>query len=112
MKIPAVQPTPVSKRAIWARLGSWAKKKGVGIYELLGTEGDIDASQKEYTILFESAVRYFQDRQFEKAIKNFERCLSLRSDDKAALLFITTARTFMTEGIPSGFDGTIELTEK
>ena len=88
------------------------KEKGVGIYELCGVSGEIDDPQKTYNEQFAGAVRFFQERQFDKAVQGFETCLQVRPDEKAAILYLRTCRHIVTEGIPSDFSGGIELTEK
>ena len=88
------------------------KEQGVGIYELCGISGEIDDPQNQYNEQFAAAVRLFQEQQFEKAIKEFEKCLQVRLVEKAVILYLQTCRQFIAEGAPGDFSGCIELTEK
>jgi adenylate cyclase len=88
------------------------KKQGIGVYELLGRKGDLDPDTRQFVSLFESAVRYFQNREFAKAAENLDCCLQSRPHDKAALLYQKTIQSLLQTGIPDSFDGCLELTEK
>jgi len=88
------------------------KEKGVGIYEMLGTSGCLTPSQKEYTEIFEAAVKKFQQVQFPQAVEGFGHCLKQRSDDTAALLYLNTSRKLIETGPPENFNGCLELTSK
>jgi len=88
------------------------KKIAVGIYELLCPAGGVESSEQHYNGLFETAVRYYQDGRFDQAMQNFQRCLALRQEDKAALLYLKTTEQLADNPPPVDFDGCIELTAK
>lgn len=105
-----------SRDAIEARyLGSVrvvGKKQGIGIYELMARAGELDGQTRQWIGLFETAVRHFQQREFDKAADTLSRCLQYRPQDKAALLYQQTIQSLLQTGIPDSFDGCLELTEK
>jgi adenylate cyclase len=88
------------------------KKNSVGIYELLGKSGTVSGEQKEFSQLFEKAVRFFQEKQFVKSETQLRKCLDKRPGDKSIQLYLSTIERFNKDGVPEDFDGGIELVSK
>ena len=88
------------------------KTQGVGVYELLGPAESMSDEQAAYAELFASAIQHYEQGQFDVATKVFEQCLCDRADDIAASLYWRTCKSYLADGPPDDFNGTIELTEK
>jgi len=57
------------------------KSEPVGIYELLGRGGQLDAATRELRTHFEKALENYRAGSLEAAEQLFRQCLSLRADD-------------------------------
>jgi adenylate cyclase len=83
------------------------KKIPVEIYELLVREEPSDFV-KEY----EHALSLYFARKFPESKREFEKCLSLKKDDKSCLLFVERCKEYMMHSPPKEWDGSFEMKSK
>ncbi|MBK9127308.1 MAG: CHASE2 domain-containing protein [Phycisphaerales bacterium] len=88
------------------------KTRGVGVYELLGLAGQVDAADVNYAHAFEQAVGCFCRREFTAALERFGACLSERPSDRAAQHYMDLCRAYLAEPPDDRWAGVIELSEK
>jgi len=87
------------------------KKKPVRIYELLGKDYFTKGAYA-FVESFEKGLACYRDRSFLKAIRYFEKTISLKPGDSPSQLFIQRCRTLEKEALQSDWDGTWTFTQK
>ncbi|MDP2207558.1 MAG: methyltransferase domain-containing protein [Bacteroidota bacterium] len=89
------------------------KNKPLKIYELFGLVGDKIAP--EYFSLiekFSEALVLYRQRNWEKAIKNFEDALKIKPDDYPSKLYIERSQAFIKTPPPDDWDGVFVMKTK
>jgi adenylate cyclase len=89
------------------------KNKPQKIYELLGLVGDKTAL--EYFSLiekFSEALFLYRQRDWEKAIKNFEEALKIKPNDYPSKLYIERSQAFIQTPPPDDWDGVFVMKTK
>lgn len=88
------------------------KTRAVGVYELIGREGEVTTDQTRYAECFARAVTLFQQRQWDPAREAFERCRVLRHHDPAIELYRAEITRLAEHPPPEEWNQGIELTTK
>ncbi|MDI6803991.1 MAG: CHASE2 domain-containing protein [Bacteroidota bacterium] len=89
------------------------KNKPLKIYELFGLVGD--KTPPEYFSLiekFSEALFLYRQRNWEKAIKNFEEALKIKPDDYPSKLYIERSQAFIQTPPPDNWDGVFVMKTK
>lgn len=71
------------------------RSESLAIYEVLGRRGDLSDAQCQGRDLYESALKFYFRRDFQKALALFEATLSYIGDDGPAELMSARCREFM-----------------
>ncbi len=99
----------------WRYLGGLqvvGKTEAVGVYELLGRAGEVDADSLEYAERFEQGVQLYQQQRWTDCTTHFSRMLARRPDDAGLTCYIDACQQIQRFGVPEHWTGGIELTEK
>lgn len=89
------------------------KNKPLKIYELFGLVGD--KTPLEYFSLiekFSEALALYRQKNWEKAIKNFEDVLKIKPDDYPSKLYIERSQAFIQTPPPDDWDGVFVMKTK
>ncbi|MEP0864288.1 GAF domain-containing protein [Funiculus sociatus GB2-A5] len=102
---------------VWARELDRIRVKGknqpVSIYELVGLRSESIPDQKQHTIeLYHKARELYLNREFAFAIGEFAKVMALDPQDKAAGLHLDRCKYWLTNPVPSDWDGVWTMTEK
>lgn len=89
------------------------KSEPVIIFEILdGNRPDIHQAKLKTLDTFTQAISHYQQREFSKALKLFQFCLSVYPDDKAAKIYIKRCQHWKKFGYDDSWDGITELHAK
>jgi adenylate cyclase len=88
------------------------KKQAVHVYELIGRKGEVNGGEVEYAELFGEAVKWFQQRDWERALTTLGECRKARAKDLAVELLEFNIRTHQETPPPADWNQAIELTSK
>ncbi len=81
------------------------KRKVISIYEIItGDVAEVKA-RHETRAVFESALRAYENQDFETARKGFEQVLAANADDYVARLYIQNAVQLQRDGAPPDWEG-------
>jgi len=94
------------------RVAVYGKVQGIGVYELVGLAGEVDAATLAWVGAYEEGLAAFRRRLWDEAIALFERAVALRGDDRPSRALIERARAFKAEPPPADWDGIAVLTRK
>lgn len=62
--------------------------------------------------IFEEAITYYQDQQFDKALELFRQIIAQDPDDFTALIFLEKATHYLKQGVPENWNGAVEMQVK
>ena len=86
------------------------KKEAVYIFELIDGEPEHNKNLKMLTKeQFGKAVQLYKKRDFEEALKLFNKIITQNPEDKTISLYIERCRRYIRNGVPPDWDGTEEL---
>lgn len=88
----------------------YGRMEGTAIYELIGLADEEPAP--EWIAEYESGLRAYRTRAFDRAIERFSEAAALRGEDKASALMIERCREFMRVAPPETWAGTTVLDAK
>jgi class 3 adenylate cyclase len=81
------------------------KSEPVRIFELLGRRGQLNENARQVKEYFEEGLRFYRDRNWERAQAGFEQCLKLNPEDHPPNVFISRLRHFREHPPSAGWDG-------
>lgn len=97
------------KNEIEVRILDFATVKGksevVTIYELIAERGDISAVDKDFYFYFTQSVKFYRNKEFEKAIKLFKHLIQKRPDDYPTQIFLERCIKFLKNPPPEDWQG-------
>ena len=88
------------------------KSRGVGVYELLGLSGEVDAQTLDAARAYEQGFDDYLARRWDEAIKGFSHAGRLRPGDLAAEVMIARCRRYALETPPQDWQGVHALDSK
>jgi adenylate cyclase len=86
--------------------------KPVRLFELVDERTQTDGATKEALDAFEEGLTLFEQREWERAHKNFEQTLAARPDDGPATFFAKRCKEFQKKAPPANWDGVFNLNMK
>jgi two-component system sensor histidine kinase ChiS len=81
------------------------KRQVISIYEILTGESAEVKARAASRAVFESALRAYENKEFEAARKGFEQVLAADPRDHVARLYIQTAAQLERDGAPPNWEG-------
>lgn len=89
------------------------KSRWVDIYEVFDCDNGLLKSLKESTLEdFNRGVASYQQKDIDAALKAFQDVVEKNPDDNPAKLYIERCEYYLKYGVPDGFSGVTELSEK
>lgn len=84
----------------------------VQLYNVIGFRSEVSEIQLEEIALFHSALDLYLERRFSEAEKKFVQANSMLPEDQAALVFAERCKMYLHKGVPSDWNGVMNLTSK
>ncbi|MDR1505589.1 MAG: adenylate/guanylate cyclase domain-containing protein [Treponema sp.] len=84
----------------------------VRIYELMETKDAAESWQKETAERFESALEFFEQRDWEKALKEFREIAGFAPVDNPTKFYLKRCEDFIKNPPDNDWDGVLTLSEK
>ena len=75
------------------------------VYELVGLEGEVSASDLDLAAVHDGAMRHYRDRSFALAAEGFRSVLSLRSNDGPARILLRRCEQYIEQAPEGDWDG-------
>jgi adenylate cyclase len=88
------------------------KSKPVHTYELQARKGGLTEAQKKLNHQFHGGIQEYRRREWEKAIKSFEKCLEIVPGDGPSKTYLQRCETLRHEALPEDWDGSFTLKTK
>ncbi len=90
------------------------KTKPVRVYELMGDKQSADHPEnlKEIIDIYQQALDHYYNRDWDKAIKYFNRVMDLKPNDGPSQTYIKRCNQFKNEPPAENWDGVFQLTTK
>jgi class 3 adenylate cyclase len=97
------------KSGIEARILDFATVKGkaevLTLYELLAEKGDISSADQEFARRFTNAVLLYREKDWDRAIEQFQRLARERPDDFPTILFLRRCHSYKANPPPADWSG-------
>ncbi len=102
---------------IWVRQLDKIRVKGkhqaVNIYELIGDRTtELDANTQEFLSHYHTGRAAYLSRNFEGAIKSFQRAKSIRPTDTTVSIYLRRCQDYLFQPPPASWDGTWTMESK
>ena len=89
------------------------KTKPVQVFELIAHKNDkIQDAYKDILPIYVNGIRYYQTRQWDKAIECFSYCLRIKPDDGPSEQYLQRVKAYQKNPPPPNWDGVFTLTTK
>jgi len=89
------------------------KSKPVKVHEVIAKKGDKLANLLETILpLYINGIRFYEDREWERAESVFRKCLRLMPDDGPSRLYLKRVQEFIENPPPPDWDGVYQLKSK
>ncbi len=89
------------------------KEKFVTVVEIMdGYSPEMLEKMMKSRVYFEEGVAFYLSREFEKAIRSFDKVLEELPNDRATLIYMKRAEYFQKNNVPIDWDGVENLEEK
>jgi adenylate cyclase len=88
------------------------KRRPLQLYELLGLKEKCSARETEACFAFATALNTYRERQWDRAIRDFERVLDIMPGDGPSRYYIDLCTSFQTNPPQGQWDGSITLAAK
>ena len=88
------------------------KTEPIRVFELLAPAGGLAPGDEEWRGLFAEGLAAYRDADWDRAERQFQECLRLRSDDRPAKVFAQRISLLRTNPPPAEWDGVWQMTEK
>jgi adenylate cyclase len=85
------------------------KVKPVRVYELFSRFG---GEKPEWIEMYEEGLVLYRQGKFDRALEFFKKVLNIKKDDHPSKLFIKRCNLLIESGIPEGWDGVFDITQK
>ena len=87
------------------------KNEPVRIFELI-QDGDAEGVLAQRLEIFNRGFELYHQRQFEKAIKEFNSSLNIEAEDRVSQLYIDRCRDYIDNPPTDDWDGVFVMTTK
>lgn len=84
----------------------------VRLYELLDERRLADGNMVVYTVEWEQAIKLYESKNYNDALKGFQSLFKKDPEDKVAALYIERSKKFIAEPPEADWDGVFNLTQK
>ena len=75
------------------------KTEPISIWEVMGRKSDdSDGTKKRFIEVYDNAMRLYREKQYPRALKEFEGSLKIIPGDKVSALYIERCSTFIKSG--------------
>ena len=81
------------------------KQEAVGVFELLGRTGVVDAGTRSLNEAYGAALAHYRSQKWDEAIVGFRRCLEIRGEDGPSLEMLTRITQFQKNPPPGSWNG-------
>ena len=88
------------------------KSEPVKIYELLGSNGDVDEKTNEVLPYYNKGLEYYKLRRWDEAIESFEKALGIDVNDGPSLTYFERCILFKGMPPPDDWDGVFGMLSK
>ena len=89
------------------------KSQSIKLYEVFdGDPSELVEGKLKAQPIYQTAVQYFQEQEFAKALDAFERCLEIIPTDKTFLLYVDRCRAFVSKGHIRDWHAIVKLSDK
>ncbi len=88
------------------------KKEAIPVYELLGRKGALPQRMYDMIEAYDRALALFQERQWKRALGQFQAALEIITDDGPSLAYCTRCREYIKNPPPKTWDGVYSFKSK
>ncbi|MBF0424351.1 MAG: adenylate/guanylate cyclase domain-containing protein [Magnetococcales bacterium] len=88
------------------------KSQGVRIYELVEERGRVTAEALQFVERYNDGMRFYLDRQWQRAAGLFSACLEERPQDRPADMLLVRCREYEVQSPPTDWRGVTIMKEK
>ena len=88
------------------------KNEPIPVYELLARKNETSNEMSGVVEQYLKGLKLYKDRNFRDAIKEFEKVLSIKSDDGPSITYIKRCSMFLESPPEKDWDGVFTFTEK
>ncbi len=81
------------------------KQEAVGVFELLGRTGVVDAATRSLNEAYGAALAHYRSQKWDEAAAGFRRCLEIRAEDGPSFEMLTRITQFKKNPPPSTWNG-------
>jgi hypothetical protein len=81
------------------------KQEAVGVFELLGRTGVVDAGTRALNEAYGVALAHYRSQKWDEAAVGFRRCLEIRAEDGPSFEMLTRITQFKKNPPPSTWNG-------
>ena len=81
------------------------KQEAVGVFELLGRTGVVDAGTRALNEAYGAALAHYRSQKWDEATAGFRRCLEIRGEDGPSFEMLTRITQFKKNPPPSTWNG-------
>jgi signal transduction histidine kinase/class 3 adenylate cyclase/CheY-like chemotaxis protein/sugar phosphate isomerase/epimerase len=88
------------------------KDKAVAVYEIFDGDNEYVRSLKKRLMEpYNAGMKRYLNKEFSKAVSDFEQCLSIYPDDETSKRYLRRSAQFVVSGVPEDWEG-VEAVEK
>lgn len=84
----------------------------VQLYNIIGFTNELTIAQREEIEIFHAGLEKYEKRDFVNAGKLFMQANAIGDGDPTAFIFAERCKHYIENGVPEGWDGVMNLTEK
>ncbi len=88
------------------------KVQPVTVYELVGKAGEVSDHWERLISTYSVGLRAYRSRQWQEAIRHFERCLEISPGDGPSSIFVARCKEYEESPPPEGWDTVYVRTTK
>jgi adenylate cyclase len=81
------------------------KQEAVGVFELLGRTGVVDAGTRALNEAYGAALAHYRSQKWDEATVGFRRCLEIRAEDGPSFEMLTRITQFKKNPPPNTWNG-------
>jgi adenylate cyclase len=88
------------------------KQEAVGVFELLGRTGIVDAGTRALNEAYGAALAHYRSQKWDEAAVGFRRCLEIRGEDGPSFEMLTRIPHFKKNPPPNNWNGSWQSLSK
>jgi hypothetical protein len=86
------------------------KQEPIHVYECFSGNQADDVLKKEKTLsFFNEGINHYLTSSFESSVKAFELVTKIHPQDDTAAFFLSSAKKYLSKGVPENWNGAIEM---